>query len=111
MSSSQIEENHGIMGLRNLLLSQDKLGHSIGVNYKGNEKFSTLLGAALSILITIMVLVQFLQKSIALVEMSEPTIQTYDRPIYPSEQEQFGEILLKDYQFNAGIAISGPTWD
>ena len=39
------------MGLLAILLSRDKLGHPMSLNYKGAESHQTILGSILSIVI------------------------------------------------------------
>ena len=43
------------MGFYNFLLQQDALGHTFGVNYKGQSTFATPLGALITIVIKVLV--------------------------------------------------------
>ena len=37
--------------------------------------------------------------------MHDPSIQSYTRPIYVEEDEQFGDVALEDYKFHYGIYL------
>ena len=89
--------------LSNILMSRDRLGHPISVNYKGEDTHKTKIGALLSIGIQVMVIIFLIQRTIALVEMSDPTIVNQTRPIYEAEAEEFGQLELEDYHFNFGV--------
>ena len=42
---------------------------------------------------------------IELVEMHSPTIESYTRPLYEEELEEFGQINFRDFKFVAGIYL------
>ena len=67
--------------LRSILLSRDLLGHPLTLNYKGNEAYPTKLGAFISIGIQGLVLVFLALRLIALFDMADPQIISYERPI------------------------------
>ena len=46
------------MGLLNFLQGFDKFGHSLALTYKGSDKHQTKLGAFITIMIQILVVVQ-----------------------------------------------------
>ena len=89
--------------LSSILMSRDRLGHPISVNYKGEDTHKTKIGAFLSIGIQVMVVIFMIQRIIALVEMTDPTIVNQTRPIYEEEAEEFGQLELEDYHFNFGV--------
>ena len=64
-------------------------------------------GSIITILIWGLVIAYLAQKSISLVEMSHPTIQSYRRSIYRDEQEAYGAINLNDSGFNFGLFFEG----
>ena len=70
-----------MMKFRSILMSRDLLGHPLSVNYKGSEAFPTKLGAFISIGIQGLVLVFLALRLIALIEMADPNIISYERPI------------------------------
>ena len=70
------------MGLISFILRRDSLGHPLAINYKGNEEHPSFLGAFISITIHLLVSVQLLYKLIELLDMSDPSIQSFERPIY-----------------------------
>ena len=53
-----------------------------------------------------MVLFTLVDKAIALIVMSDPTIQSYTRPLYEEEIAQKGYLNLDEYRFNFGVYIS-----
>lgn len=65
-----------------LILSRDVFGHPLSVNYKGSDIFQTKIGAFFSIVTQLMTLGILVIKSIELVNMSDPSLQLYRRPIY-----------------------------
>ena len=73
------------MGLLSFLLGLDKLGHSLTVTYKGNETHPTILGAIFTITIQVLVIIKLVNKSTSLISMSDPSIQSYERPLYQDE--------------------------
>ena len=67
------------------LLARDRLGHRFSLSYKGRESHSTWLGTALSVTISILVLVILGVKLIEMVYMTDPDIQLYKRQIFQEE--------------------------
>ena len=64
------------------------------------------MGSLLSISIIVLVIIYLTQKTISLVDMSDPSIQSYKRPLYVSEVSDIGNInLAQDYHFNFGVFI------
>lgn len=91
------------MGFVSFLLARDILGHPLSVNYKGQNKFNTKLGAFLSIGIRTLVLVQLVQLAIEMFYMTDPDVFSFSRPLYGSEVDDFGEVNLHENRFNFGI--------
>ena len=58
-----------------------------------------------------MTLVIFMIKTIELVEMSDPSLQLYTRPIYKSKSDELGLIKLNDFRFNVGVIIKSSRGD
>ena len=78
------------MGFMSLFLSRDMLGHPLTINYKGDGNFNTKLGAFLSISIQVMVLYILVSLTIDMIEMNDPSILSYKRPLYEEEAEELG---------------------
>ena len=91
------------MGFLSFLLGRDVLGHSIAITYKGSDTHPTMVGSTISILIKIFVIVYLVQKSLDLAYMEDPSIQSYERPIYDDEQEEMGEVNFADKKFHLGV--------
>ena len=91
------------MGFISFLLSRDMLGHQISINYKGNPTYNTKFGAFLSIGIQVLVLFQLIQLSIDMVSMNDPTIISYNRPLYKEEIADFDLIELDEYRWTFGV--------
>ena len=87
------------------LLAQDRLGHHFSLSYKGRESHNTLLGAALSIVIKALVVVILTQKTIALVQMTDPDVQVSTRAIFSEEVDEAGKVNFSDYGVNIGFAV------
>ena len=96
------------MKLLSIIMARDQLGHPISVNYEGNKAFQTKLGAFLTMAIQGLVLAFLAMTTIDLVNMNDPSIISYARPIYPTEivEELDGELKLADYSFNFGVYVS-----
>ena len=67
------------MKFLSFLLKRDSMGKTLGVHYKNKDSFPTRLGAILSISVKVMVLIKLVQKSIILLDMSDPSIHSYRR--------------------------------
>ena len=94
----------GIAGrLTRCLLARDMLGHSLSINYKGEGSFNTKLGGFLSLVIQTLVLTYLFMRTTELITMSDPTVQSYSRPLYREEVEEFGAINMHDFRFNFGV--------
>ena len=93
------------MGFLSFLLSRDAMGHAFSINYKGNDTFPTFCGAILTVAIQVLTLVQLLKLSIEMLEMSEPSIQSYERPLLYSETVENGELNFYDSFFSLGVVI------
>ena len=91
------------MGLLSILLSRDELGHPIMLNYKGDENYPTKLGALLSIAVKVMMLIFLVQKTISVLDMTDPSIDYYERPLYTEEIDELADTNFSDNNFNAGI--------
>ena len=92
-----------MFSLGSFLLRWDRLGHPFALNYKGETSHQTRLGAFLSIGISLLVLIILLQKTIELVNMTDPNVQLNSRSIFQEEVEEAGLVSLDDYKFNIGI--------
>ena len=93
------------MGLLSFLLSRDAMGHAFSINYKGNGAYPTLCGAILTIAIQVLTLVQLVKLSTEMIEMSEPIIQSYERPLLVSESIDYGELNFYDSFFSVGVVL------
>ena len=93
------------MGLLNFLISRDAMGHVFSINYKGADTFQTALGGVLTLIIQLLTLVSLLKLTIEMIEMSEPNIQSYERPLLLEEVLELGEINFYDNRFVFGIVL------
>ena len=91
------------MGLISFILGRDSLGHPLRINYKGNQEHPSFLGAFISITITVLVTVQLLHKLTELLDMSDPSIQSYERPIYLDEIKEYGIVSLPEMKYHYGV--------
>ena len=93
------------MGLLSFLLSRDAMGHAFSINYKGNGAYPTLCGAILTIAIQVLTLFQLVKLSTEMIEMSEPNIQSYERPLLISETTDYGDLNFYDSFFSVGVVL------
>ena len=96
------------MSFLKFFLSRDMLGHPITINYMGEDTYKTKMGASLSIVVQVMVLIFLTMKIIALIEMSDPQTSIQERPIYESELDEYGAINLNEQRFNLGVYFQDP---
>ena len=75
------------------------------MNYKGSDTFPTKLGAFLSIGLSILVLIDLAVKTLDMVKMNDPSIVSYERPLYTHELDELGTLQSAEYDFNAGVSI------
>ena len=94
------------MGFMSFLLSRDMLGHDLSITYKGETTFNTKLGAFLSIAVQVLVLIQLIQLTIDMLQMNDPTILSYNRPLYEEEVSELGQINLNEFRLNFGVFLS-----
>ena len=99
------------MGFLKFILAQDAMGHRIGINYKGKDAHTTYVGAIATMLIFVFVLVQLIESVKDLVDMENPNILSFMRPIYDSEQEEMGAINLAEHDFFVGVLFKGKDSD
>ena len=94
------------MGLLKFIRDRDNFGFLFNLNYKGDEMYQTYLGAVSTISIKVIVLLQLINLAIALYDMSEPAIRTYQRPMLKSEISDYGDVSLNDNFFTIGLIVS-----
>ena len=97
------------MGLLSLLISRDAMGHAFSINYKGADTYQTACGAMLTLAIQLLTLVSLVKLTLEMVEMSEPNIQSYERPLLLEEADDLGEINFFDSRFSIGVALMSHT--
>ena len=91
-------------GFTKFFLSRDRLGHPFSLNYLGSETHQTWFGAALSMVINILVLIILAQKTDAMLNMTDPEVQVFKRPIFEHEVEKAGEINFASHKMHIGFA-------
>ena len=94
-----------MISFREFFLGRDRLGHPFSLNYRGSETHQTWLGAALSMIINILVLVILAQKIDELINMTDPEVQVFTRPIFQDEVEEAGETIFSSHKMNFGLAF------
>lgn len=73
------------------------------INYKGEQTYNTKLGAFFSIGIQVLVLVQLAQLTIDMINMNDPAILSYERPLYEEEVNSFDYLNMDEYRYNFGV--------
>ena len=71
------------MSLRiaSLVRGLDNFGHSIKVNYRGEESFNSLFGGALTIVVYSLTLVMVMSAIKEMIQMNDPILSEYSRPL------------------------------
>ena len=87
----------------NLLRSRDAYGHPIGVFYKGDDAYQTLLGGVLTLAAQILTFVLVTQAIQEIIQMEEPTINSYETFIDVDAREEIGAVSLKEKGFVIAI--------
>ena len=60
----------------------------------------------LTLVVQLLVLVQIIKLLVKLVEMSEPSIQSYQRPMSEEVITDLGEVILSEFHYNFGILFT-----
>ena len=87
------------------LLSQDRLGHPYSLNYRGSETHQTWLGTGLTLVVNVLVLIILTQKIDEVINMQDPEVQVYTRPILKEELEEAGGVNFAKNMLNVGFFI------
>lgn len=90
-------------GFTNFLLSQDRLGHRFSLLYRGKDSHQTWLGTTFTMAINILVLIVFITKTVELVMMTDPEVQSQARFFLKDEIEEAGQIDLSDHKMQIGF--------
>ena len=93
------------------MLAQDRLGHRFSLNYESRETQNTWLGTALSFVINILVLIILAQKSLELVNMTDPEVQVATRPMLKEKVAELGKINLAKYKMSIGFVVWRYAWE
>ena len=62
-----------------LLRGRDAYGHPIGVNFKGDDHYQTLLGGVLTFVAQALTLVLCVRAVIEIFEMEDPSVTVFER--------------------------------
>ena len=76
--------------LLRFLRNRDSYGHPIHLFYKGDESYQTYLGAFLTFLAQILTFVLFIGVVTEIIEMKEPIVSSFERPMLTSERNDLG---------------------
>ena len=87
------------------LLGRDRLCHPFSLNYGGSDTHKTWLGTGLSLVINVLVLIILAQKIDEVVNMNDPEVQVYTRPILKSEVDEAGQVNFAKHRLNIGFFI------
>lgn len=82
----------------------DKFGSPINVNYKGQETYNTVLGGLCTLTVYVLSCVLILQASQEIIEMNDPIITDFSRPLPVSERENLVPINFDDYGLIFGLS-------
>ena len=91
------------MGFRDFLLARDDLGTPFSVTYKGSDTFPTIIGSLCTLGVKALVISQCIMLFISMVEMQEPMIRSYERPVYRTEEGAERLVSADDEFCNIGL--------
>ena len=91
------------MGFRDFLLARDDLGVPFSVTYKGNDTFPTIIGSLCTLGVKALVISQCIMLFISMIDMQEPMIRSYERPVYREEEGAERVVNANDEFCNVGI--------
>ena len=80
----------------NLLRNRDAYGHPIGVFYKGDDAYQTLLGGVLTLAAQILTFVLLIQAIQEIIQMQEPAINSYETFLDAEARDEIGAVNLKE---------------
>lgn len=70
------------MRFRKFILARDNMGVPFSIRYKGADTFQTMIGAILTLCIRVLVISQCFMLFLDMVQMSDPLVRSYERPLY-----------------------------
>ena len=101
-----------LLKIANLVRSLDNFGHSIKVNYRGEESFNSFFGGVMTIMVYSLTLVMVIRAVNEIHLMEDPILSEYSRPINIYHKRGIVPLLQSDYNFVLGFStkIFG-MWD
>ena len=82
--------------LLRFMRNRDSYGHPINLYYKGDEAYQTYLGGFLTFLAQILTFVLFIGAMEEIIEMKEPIVSSFERPMLLSERKDLGPLSLSE---------------
>ena len=75
-----------------VLKTMDDYGHPIQLTYKGEETYQSAFGGLLTVGVQIMTLAMTTIALMEVLQMMDPKITQYSRPLSESDREEIGDI-------------------
>ena len=91
--------------LQRLIRSFDDFGHPITLTYKGEETYQSCLGGLLTFFVSAFTLAMAATKIQSVVQMSDPIVTSFSRPLTLAMREDLGALSFKDHHFNIGYVV------
>ena len=82
---------------KRLLRSVDTFGHSIRVNYRGEDSYKSALGGLMTLLVCSLTLVMVIRAIEEIAEMNEPTLMEYYKPMSDLDLKNALPLNLQDH--------------
>ena len=79
-----------------ILRNRDSYGHPIGVFYKGDDAYQTLLGGVMTLTAQILTFVLLTQAIQEIIQMEEPAVNTYETFIDVEARDEIGAVNLEE---------------
>ena len=87
------------LSLWKLLRGFDSFGHPVNLSYRGEGRYTSVVGAILSITIQILALILAVQALEEVVQMQSPTITSFTRPLTQKGKEELASLDLGEHDY------------
>ena len=91
--------------LSRFLRNRDNFGHTIKLEYKRQETYSSVIGGIWTLLVQGMTLVMVIQAFKELYLMEDPTITSYSRPMNQEDISALIPLNLSDYNYFIAFSL------
>ena len=80
MSTCEKKSKKGVKSVGSFIKGQDSFGVPVTVNYKGEDTFKSVCGGALTIIVFILIITQFMAGLVRMIKREQPEYASYFLP-------------------------------